>query len=154
MQQDRDPQSDQPVPDGRARDGGPLSFIRDEGAAVSVEFVIWVPFIVLVLSLVADVSLVFHRQTAVLHEIHLANRAVATGRSGCDGPSACAAAAKSSIETALARIAPTATVTSTLSGGVLDSSVVVPVTDLMAIGMVAAFDGLDLTVRAQHLAEY
>ena len=44
-------------------------------------------------------------------------------------------------------------VSTTVAGGVINSSVTVPLSDLTATGLVAAFDGLTMTVSAQHMAE-
>lgn len=119
---------------------------RDDGS-VSVEFVIWVPFILMLLSLFADVSLMLHRQTAVLHEVQFANRALATGIY------ATANEAEDAIRSAISHLTENATVSTTLSSGVIDTSVLIPADDVMALGFLSAFDDMNLSVVAQHLAE-
>ena len=119
---------------------------RDEGSA-SVEFVVWLPFIFIILALIVDVSVMLHRQTAMLHAVQDASRAMATGRLEDT------AAVVAQIEADIANLTQAATVTANLSEGRLTTQATVPASELMILDFIRALDGLTLSVQTGHLVE-
>ena len=124
-----------------------LRFLRAEQGAATIEFVIWVPVFALLLGLVADAALIYGGQARILRVVQDGNRAMSIGRVTDTNT------LESQIATQLRPLSPRAVVSTTVAGGVINSSVTVPLSDLTATGLVAAFDGLTMTVSAQHMAE-
>lgn len=123
------------------------TFRRKEHGAATVEFVLWLPVIAFLFGLVADTALIFGGQAQVLRVVQDANRAMSIGlvRTVDD--------TQSMILAGIVRIAPNATVETTVNAGVIRSTVFIPVTDLTATGLVDAFTEFNVAVFAQHLAE-
>lgn len=119
---------------------------QTEGAA-TIEVVIWVPIFALLLGLIADAALVFGGQARILRVVQDGNRAMSIGR--VTDPDEL----EVQIASNLSDLSPRAVVTTTVPDGVISTTVVVPLADLTATGLVSAFDGLSLTVSAQHMAE-
>ena len=57
-------------------------FRRDERGSATIEAVPWLPLFVIFFVMIADVSLVFFRQTEVLRVVQDGNRALSVGRFG------------------------------------------------------------------------
>ena len=122
--------------------------LRDQSGAVTVEMVIWMPFIFVVLCLIADVSLVFHRQSEILRQVQANNRAFATGRIS-------RAEVASNIKAAIRGFAPDAEVDTDFDTVVrtITTTVTVDAEDMMAVGAFKLLAGREMTVSASHLAE-
>jgi Flp pilus assembly protein TadG len=56
------------------------NFLRGDTGSISAEFVIWTPVFALVLSLVADTSLIFGSAAEVTRVVQDANRSLSLGR--------------------------------------------------------------------------
>ena len=101
----------------------------------------------LLLGLVADAALIYGGQARILRVVQDGNRAMSIGRVTDTNT------LESQIATQLRPLSARAVVSTTVTGGVINSSVTVALSDLTATGLVAAFDGLTMTVSAQHMAE-
>ena len=119
---------------------------NDSGTA-SVEFVIWLPVMALLFSLVVDTSLIFGGRSQILRVVQDANLAVSIGRVRTTE------AAEAMIISGIGNIAPNATVETYLSSGIITSIVTIPVNDLTGTKLLELFSGFNVTVAAQHLAE-
>lgn len=125
------------------------SFEKDESGSSTIEAVLWLPLFMLLLSMVADASFIFHGQAQALRIIQDGNRAFSVGRLED------AAATQTYIEAKLAPLSSTARVRTTLSDdGIITSTAWITVEDLLAIGSVGALTGFDITVRSQHFLEF
>lgn len=125
-----------------------LKRYRSESGASTVEFVMWLPVVLLVLALIADTALILGGQARVLRVVQDANRAMSIGRIRQT------ADVEQLIHAQISGLAPTSTVETTVSSnGLITSIVSIPVGDLASTGLVSAFSGLVVTVQAQHLAE-
>lgn len=120
-----------------------------EDGTATIEAVLWIPIYGLLLTFIADVSIVFHNQAQVLRIIQDGNRQLSVGR------------LKTTEETeffiaeALAGYSENALVTTNLSStGVIQTSVTVPTEDLNTVGSWARLAEIDLVVSAQHLIEF
>lgn len=114
---------------------------------------IWLPVFVAVFALLADAALVFGGQARVLRVVQDTNRALAVGRIRDTETATAEQIAKSQIESRLVNLAPHAVATTTIGGGVIQTTVRMPVSDLTSLGLIAAFDGIWTEVTAQHLSE-
>ena len=122
-------------------------FRNQETGAATVEFVIWIPMIALVFAIVADTAMIFGGQAQVLRVVQDANRAMSIGRLRT------VAETQDMILAGIINIAPHASVTTTVDAGLISSTVLIPVTDLTATGLVDSFTNFNVAVFAQHLAE-
>lgn len=123
------------------------AFPRKDDGAATIEFVLWLPVMAFLLGLVADTAMIFGGQAQVLRVVQNANRATSIGliRSAEDTQRA--------ILDGIVQIAPNASVTTSVNGGLITSTVLIPVTDLTATGLVDAFTDFNVAVFAQHLSE-
>lgn len=112
-----------------------------------MEFVLWLPVIALLFGLVTDTAMIFGGQAQVLRVVQDANRAMSIGRVRRVEDT------QNMILVGIAGVAPNATVETTVSGGLISSTVLIPVTDLTATGVVGSFADFKVAVFAQHLAE-
>jgi len=121
---------------------------RDERGSATIEAVLWLPMFVIFFVMIADVSLVFFRQTEVLRVVQDANRALSVGRfSG-------AAETEEYVKTAIAPLTTRAQVTTTVNSGVIDTVALVPVEDLVAVGMFNFLNGYNIAVQSNHYVEW
>ena len=123
-------------------------FAKDESGSSTIEAVIWLPLFMLLLSMVADASFVFHGQAQALRIVQDGNRAFSVGRLEDT------AATQAYIRSNLISLSRGARVTTTLSGGIITTTALISVDDLLAIGSVGALTGFDITVKSQHFLEY
>ena len=123
-------------------------FAKDESGSSTIEAVLWLPMFMLLLSMVADASFIFHGQAQALRIVQDGNRAFSVGRLED------AAATQAYIRSNLISLSRGARVTTTLSGGIITTTALISVDDLLAIGSVGALTGFDITVKSQHFLEY
>jgi Flp pilus assembly protein TadG len=123
------------------------SSLKSENGAATVEFVLWVPVMAALLGLVIDTSLVFGARSQILRVVQDTNRAVSVGR--IRSP----AEAEAILLLNIATIAPNALAETTMTAGIISSTVTIPISDLTATGLVNSFNGFVVTVTSQHLAE-
>lgn len=122
--------------------------LKDQSGAVTVEMVLWMPVIFAIIYLIADVSLVYHRQSEVLRQIQANNRAFATGRIS-------RSELTSNLKAAVNGFAPTATVSTDYDSAVrlLTTTVSIEAEDMMAGGAFGLLRGKTLDISASHLTE-
>jgi Flp pilus assembly protein TadG len=123
------------------------TFRTQESGGSTAEFVIWVPMFALVFALVADTAMIFGGQAQVLRVVQDTNRAMSIGRLRT------VEEARDMILAGIVNIAPHASVTTTVDAGLISSTVLIPVADLTATGLVDSFTNFNVAVFAQHLAE-
>lgn len=123
-------------------------FAKDESGSSTIEAVLWLPMFMLLLSMVADASFIFHGQAQALRIVQDGNRAFSVGRLED------AAATQAYIRSNLISLSRSARVTTTLSGGIITTTALISVDDLLAIGSVGALTSFDITVKSQHFLEY
>lgn len=121
--------------------------LLDESGAATVEFVLWLPVLAAIFGLVVDTSIIFGDQSQILRVVQDVNRAVSIGhvRTSDD--------AEAMILADIDNIAPNASVETTLSNGIITSTVTIPASDLSVTNLIDVFHDFNLTVSAQHLSE-
>ncbi|MFC2968372.1 TadE/TadG family type IV pilus assembly protein [Acidimangrovimonas pyrenivorans] len=122
-------------------------FLERQDGSSTIEVVLWLPLFVFFIALMIDTALVFGAQARVLRVVQDANRSFSVGHVRTT------TATEQMITSGIADIAPDATVTTSVTNGVIKSTVKIPLYDLTATGFVSAFNGIDLSVSAQHMAE-
>lgn len=121
--------------------------LSDDSGAATVEFVLWLPVVMLVFGLIVDTSVIFGDRSQILRVVQDINRAVSIGhvRSSDD--------AEAIILADISNIAPNALVETTLTDGIITSTVTIPVSDLTVTNLIDVFRDFNVTVSAQHLSE-
>jgi len=119
---------------------------REDGAA-TVETILWFPFFIFVFGFMVDVAMLFHGQAKVLLVAQEGNREYAIGRIATEADTA------SYVQTELAAVDISVTATMTEVAGVARTVVSVPASELQVLGFFSAFQGLNLTVTAEHMNE-
>lgn len=122
-------------------------FAREETGSATVEFVLWLPMLLVAFGLTVDVSMIFHSQSQVLRIVQDANRNASIGRLRTP------AAAESYIEDRLQNASATADATSTITAGVISTTVTYPARDFQLLGFFKQFNDLEITVNSEHLIE-
>lgn len=105
------------------------------------------PIFVAILGLVADASIAFNRQALALRVVQDANRSLSVGRFTTREQ------AEDFIVARVRGFSPNATAETTVSAGIINSTVRLPAQDLRAIGLIPLLNGLALNVSAHHMAE-
>jgi Flp pilus assembly protein TadG len=126
---------------GRAWGG---RFVRAEEGSATIEALIWLVAFFGLLILVTDASLAFYGKAQAFRIVQDGNRAYSVGR--LTTPTA----TQDWVKRAIAPVAPNATAASVLQGGVISTSLSIPMADL------TLFDSLGtgtVRVRAQHYVE-
>ena len=127
---------------------GLRGFGRNSEGGATVEAVLWIPMFFFIFGLITDVALIFNGHSLIMRTIQDANRNYSVGRLTTES------AAKAWIEAKLDNLAPNANATVTEYAGVVTTVVVVPATDLEALGMFDVINNLEITVTSQHFIEY
>lgn len=125
-----------------------LARFRREDGAVTVEAVLWIPFFVMCLTLLADAALMFYGQARALKVVQDANRALSVG-TFTDYEET-----KTYIKTSLAQMSPNAEVQTVSDDGIITTVVKMPVNDLVAIGFFTSLTKFDMHVVAQMVKEF
>ena len=122
-------------------------FARDTSGSATIEFVIWLPMVLLAFGLTVDVSMIFHSQSQVLRIVQDANRNASIGRLRTP------AEAESYVETRLHKASADADATSTITAGVINTTVTYPARDFQILGFFPQLRNLEITVNSEHLIE-
>lgn len=122
-------------------------FFRDDNGAVTVESVLWVPVFLLFFALIADVSLIFHGQAKALRIAYDGNRQASLGEF------ATAAETQAAILARIQEFAPNATVSTTFGTEDIETRVVLPTNDMVAIGTVTRILNIDLKFQSVHMRD-
>lgn len=126
-----------------------LQRFSGENGSVTIEAVLWLPFFVVFLTLIADVALIFHGQARALRIVQDANRNYSTGFYENATETQDAIVARLSAE----RLTPNAKAQTVVSDGIITSTVEIPSGDLDAIGFFTSLASIDMQIRSQHVME-
>lgn len=121
---------------------------RAEEGGATVESVLWLPVFILFFMMVFEVSMVFQRQTDVLRVVQDSNRALSVGRLSSTED------LMDAIENRIAYLSTNATVSSTIDGGVVTTEVLIPINDLVVVGMFGFLSNYNVGVNSQQFIEY
>ncbi|MCU0855285.1 MAG: pilus assembly protein [Rhodobacteraceae bacterium] len=128
-------------------------FLRRDDGSATVEVVLWIPFFLLLIALIADASLLFNRQAQMLRDVQDANRAYSVGR--VTSPAAVQTLLVNAYTPMSASVTATSTLdTSVVSTGIIRTTLSVPARDVNSIGLIASLSNFNLSVTAQHYREF
>ncbi|QMU57288.1 MAG: hypothetical protein GKR98_03135 [Boseongicola sp.] len=131
----------------------PLSILRrfrrkDDGA-VTVEAVLWVPFFLLLMFAIAELSLIFHGQARALQVAQETNRAYSVGRFAATSD------AEVWAEFAMSKFSPRTQAATTVSDYIVTTVITVPAGDFAGnLGIFGTIGDLTIRVEAQRVVEF
>lgn len=123
------------------------SFSRDEDGSYTVEAVIWLPMFVFILALIINISMVFNRQAEIIRIVQDANRSYSVGRFKTT------AEVENFVLTAIRGVSVNATATAAVTNGVVNTSVDIPLVDMLAFDIFPVFRTRTVNVEAQYYVE-
>lgn len=126
---------------------GVRRFVQNEDGAATVEAVVWLPFFFALFGLLTDVSMVFYNQSRLLRIAQDANRNMSVGRLTD------VQATEDFIKAASATVSPRVSAVTSVTAGLITTTVTVPLSDLDLFGVGGVFRNVNMTVRAEHLME-
>jgi Flp pilus assembly protein TadG len=127
--------------------------LRAEEGSATVEVVLWIPFFLFLIALIADASLLFNRQAQMLRDVQNANRAYSVGR--LTTPAAVQTALVNDYTPMSSSVTATSTLdTSVVSTGIIRTTLSIPARDVNSIGIIASLSNFNLAVTAQHYREF
>ena len=124
-----------------------LNRFKSESGAVTVETPLWLAFFVVVLTMIADVALIFHGQARALEVAQDANRAYTVGRIASDADT------EKYVLNRLGVISPNAKADTKVSGRLITTVVTLPAADLAAVGFFGGLVSFDMSVTSQQVME-
>ncbi|MBI1173123.1 hypothetical protein GC209_17165 [bacterium] len=124
-----------------------LNRASDEAGSATIETVLWLPAFIFILTILVETSLVFTDRSTVSRIIADTNRQLSTGQIA-DVNSAMAI-----IQSRVKGISSNAVVSTTLTNGVFQSYVSMPISDLIAPGLSPIFSGLNVVVGSEFTDE-
>ena len=140
------------APSGRRARNKGARFLRCEGGSATVEVVLWLPFFLLLIALIADASFLFNRQAQMMRAVQDVNRAYAVGR----------LTTPQEVETALMEfyspVSPRVQADSefdlNIAGGVIRTTLSIPASDVVSLGLIANLTNFNLSVSAHQFREF
>jgi Flp pilus assembly protein TadG len=128
-------------------------FLRRSDGSATIEVVLWIPFFLLLIALIADASLLFNRQAQMLRAVQDANRAYSVGRLTTT------TAVQNALVAAYRPVSASVTATSTLdtsvvSTGIIRTTLTVPARDVTSLGLIASLSNFNLSVTSQQYREF
>jgi Flp pilus assembly protein TadG len=122
-------------------------FAGSEDGSATVEAVLWIPIFLFFTFFVLDASMMYNAQSRALRMVHDTNRALAVGRILTE------AEAEAQLRTRIAAISPSAIVDTAIVGGIVQSTVRMPVSEISLFNAFDAFSGFSVTASSQQLLE-
>jgi Flp pilus assembly protein TadG len=124
-------------------------FLKASDGAITMEGVLWVPVYAFFLTFIVDTSLMFNGQAQAQRVIQDLNRLASYGYYRTE------AEVEARGQIVLAHLSSRATVDATIdtTTGTISTTATMPAADLMAVGLIAKFTNIQVTVGAQHMIE-
>jgi Flp pilus assembly protein TadG len=114
----------------------------DEEGSATIETVLWLPMFMFILTLLAETSIVFADQATAARAIEDTNRQLSTGAiTTVDS-------AITSIKSRISTLSPNAIVSTTITKGIIQSSVSMPISDLIGTALAPIFSGFNVVVAS------
>jgi Flp pilus assembly protein TadG len=123
-------------------------FRSSEEGSATIETLIWIPVFVWVLVSIINASLILYQKNLTFRIVQDANRILSTGYMQTTGET------ESYISGHISGFAPDATVTTSISDGVVTSDVSYKVSNLFMPHVVEDLMNITINISAQHFMEY
>ena len=123
-------------------------FAHDTSGSSTVEFVIWLPMVLMAFGLTVDVSMIFHSQSEVLRIVQDANRTMSIGRFTTTTQT------QDYVVSRAQGFSQHASALTTVSAdGIITTTATVPMAELDLFGVAGIFRNGQMRVQADHLME-
>jgi len=122
-------------------------FRKDQDGTATIESLLWMPIFFFLFILITDVSFLFYGKAQTLRIIQDGNRAYSVNRFDTD------AEASAYIQGQIRVFSPLATVVTTVTNGIIQTSATLPASDLMAVGTIPNFVSSEISVTSQQFME-
>lgn len=123
-------------------------FLDREDGSATIETVIWIPIFVWFLAFAVNTSMIFFEKNQAYRVVQDANRILSIGSFQT------AQQVQDFIRSSISHITPEASVTTTISDGVVTSDVSYQVADLFLPGLIEEQLDFRIHIRAAHFVEY
>lgn len=130
------------------------AFCRSEGGSSTIEFVLWVPLVVMILLLVVDASMLFMARSHAMSVLQDTNRLYSVGQFTGDTT---ADRLEKAQDYALARLTPlsaSATAVTTDVNRVVRTEATLETSEIANIGFLGTLIDTTMTISAEHRVEY
>lgn len=124
------------------------NFLTKDSGSSTVEAVLWIPIFAGFFALIADATFLFFGQNRAYRIVQNANRSLSVGRFDS------AEAVESYVIEQLGNDAIGALVVSSIDMGKVTTTLSIPATNLVALGVFTSLVDLNIRVGASHLIEY
>ncbi|WP_424941483.1 TadE/TadG family type IV pilus assembly protein [Aliiroseovarius sp. S253] len=124
--------------------------LMNEDGTATVETVLWLPVLFMIFVLIINTSFVFYKQSIIMRVVQDANRALSVKRLDSVDDT------QTYIKTRISHLSSNGTATTTIneSTGVITSTAVIPVSDLVFNGKFNFLEDFSVRVSSQHFVEY
>lgn len=127
-------------------------FSTCEGGSATVEVVLWLPFFLLLIALIADASFLFNRQAQMMRAVQDVNRAYAVGR--LETPEEVRTALIDFYGSVSPRVQAESELDLNVAGGVIRTTLSIPARDVVSLGLIGNLTNFNLTVSAHQFREF
>jgi Flp pilus assembly protein TadG len=129
------------------------AFLRHEGGSSTVEFVLWMPLVVLILLLIVDSSMLFMSRTHAIRVLQDTNRLYSVGQfTGTTAERI--SAAQTYALSRLQGLSPSATATTTETNRVVRTRATLETAEIAQIGFLGLMIDTTMVVAAEHRVEF
>jgi Flp pilus assembly protein TadG len=129
-------------------------FLQCEGGSSTVEFVLWVPLVIMVLMLIVDASMLFMTRSHAMRVLQDTNRLYSVGQFTGD---TAADRLEKAEDYALARLSPlseSATAVTTELNRVVRTEATMQTSEIANIGFLGTLIDVTMTISAEHRVEF
>lgn len=131
------------------------AYLRQEGGSSTIEFVLWMPLVVLILLLIVDSSMLFMSRTHAMRVLQDTNRMYSVGQFTGDTLEERATKAQAYALARLQGLSPSATVTTTeTSQRVVRTRATLETAEIAQIGFLGLMIDTTMVVAAEHRVEF
>lgn len=129
------------------------AFLRQEGGSSSIEFVLWMPLVIMILLLIVDSSMLFMSRTHAIRVLQDTNRLYSVGQF-TGSPAERVAAAQGYALQRLRGLSPSATVTTAENQRVVRTRATLETAEIAQIGFLGLMIDTTMVVSAEHRVEF
>lgn len=129
------------------------AFLRQEGGSSTIEFVLWMPLVVLILLLIVDSSMLFMSRTHAIRVLQDTNRLYSVGQF-TGSPVERITKAQTYALSRLQGLSPSATVTTAENQRVVRTRATLETAEIAQIGFLGLMIDTTMVVSAEHRVEF
>ncbi|MES2539369.1 MAG: TadE/TadG family type IV pilus assembly protein [Pseudomonadota bacterium] len=129
------------------------TFLRQEEGSSSIEFVLWMPIVVMILLLIVDASMLFMSRTHAIRVLQDTNRLYSVGQFTGTAAERITKAQTYALNR-LQGLSPSATITTTETNRVVRTRATMETAEIAQIGFLGLMIDTEMVVAAEHRVEF